>query len=54
MASITLVKDGAADEEGVGREAAATPREGKEKQASAGSVTPPPTKSPIALCIARH
>jgi hypothetical protein len=54
MASITQVKDAVADEEGVGRATAAAPREGKEKQASAGSVTPPPTKSLIYLCGARH
>jgi hypothetical protein len=54
MASITRVKEAAADKEGAGRVAAATTREGKDKQASAGSVAPPPTKSLIALCGARH
>jgi hypothetical protein len=54
MASITRVKDVAANEEGAGRATAAALRGEKEKQASAGSVTPPPTKSLLALCGRRH
>jgi hypothetical protein len=45
MVSTTRVEDTAAVEEGAERVASAAPREEKEKQASAGSVTPPPTKS---------
>jgi hypothetical protein len=36
------------------KSAAAGQKGEKEKQASAGSVTPPPTKRPIALFGARH
>jgi hypothetical protein len=54
MASTTRVGDTEADEEGADRAAAAAQKEEKEKQASAGSVTPPPIKSLIALFGARH
>jgi hypothetical protein len=52
--SITREKGAAADKEGAGRVAAAAPRGGKEKKASAGSETPPPTKSLLALCGTRY
>jgi hypothetical protein len=47
-------KDAAAAEEGTERASAAAQKGEKEKQASAGSVNPPPTKRPIALFGARH
>jgi hypothetical protein len=59
MASITWVlitreKGPAAAYEGAGRAAAAALRGEKEKQASAGSVTPPSTKSLLSQCGTRH
>jgi hypothetical protein len=54
MVSTAWVEEPVADEEGTERAAAAAQKGGKEKQASAGSVTSPPTNTPSAQCGARH